>query len=267
MIVINLESGFWSGMKKSPQAIHNAALAGKAKDKRLSGSVKLLNSKEMKSIVTFLSSVRKVLQDNTLPIPAGRLAVHSNGVKTPEEIILFLRESKITLAQHVSAFLAVYSDEKKRAEKELGDYFDASQFPAAESLAKKFYLEFSTSPFVDTVSPEFQGVMEKAMRDSIDRAFQMSVKDLFSRVYEQAQKAIASLGGKSFKQNTLDNIKQTSEIIRALNITQHAGIEEFASKLEKLGKLDAANLRENENDKSLAVSDLQKIVNDLEGMI
>lgn len=118
----------------------------RADKKLLTMSKRLLRSKNYGFLSTEATRIRDVLRDIALPsmFKSSTYLVPIDLVETVEER---LNESKIVFEQHVAAFVEEYPAAVEKIREDLGDLYDAKNYPPSEVVLAAFSFEWQYVSF------------------------------------------------------------------------------------------------------------------------
>ena len=156
----------------------------------------------------------------------------------------------------------------------MGDYFDADEFPHAESLPRKFKFEYNFLPVPE--SGDFRLKCEEAVRadlaEQYDRMFNErlaeAMRDPWDRLHEALTHIATRLTDPSegerniFRDSLVNKPLELCSLLTKLNITKDPQLEEARRMLEKaLSRTDLDDLRNHADARAELKSDVQNIIN------
>ena len=118
-----------------------------------------------------------------------------------------------------------YEHWKEEARHRLGDLFDESEYPSANELANRFYVQFEvgTVPdvehFIADVSDEERAEIKASMEAQIEARIKSAVQDLYQRVGDVLEAVRASLDKEKFSTALWGKVQDVIDVIPRLNIT------------------------------------------------
>lgn len=158
----------------------------------------------------------------------------------------------------VSKLIDVYADQVEQSLLKGGSLFDRSEFPAPSEIKSKFEISFMALPlpsaqdFRVNLSANETSKIKQDIQRTMDRALDDTVKHLFRQIKESLTHMSDRLhsygtittqdndtegtgkGHKStFRDTLIENMRSMVELLPALNLTDNAEINDFASAMRK----------------------------------
>ena len=174
----------------------------------------------------------------------------------------------------VQEFITAYPSLVSAQAFKLGDYFDADEFPHAETLPRKFKFEYNFLPVPE--SGDFRLKCEEAVRadlaEQYDRMFNErlaeAMRDPWDRLHDALTHIATRLTDPSegerniFRDSLVNKPLELCSLLTKLNITKDPQLEEARRMLEKaLSRTDLDDLRNHADARAELKSDVQNIIN------
>lgn len=154
----------------------------------------------------------------------------------------------------VNSFLDNYPAYIEDARLQQGTLFRESDYPAVESVRRKFDLKFKVNPM--PAGDDFRVELSEAHKDMIRAEIDADVRetvagstrDLFNRAYEVVQHMASRLGDPEavFRNTTITNVSELADLLPRLNITHDPVLDKLAAEMkEHLCIYSPSSLRDN----------------------
>lgn len=146
------------------------------------------------------------------------------------------------LEQHRDAFLQDYPAQVARAQLELGDMFDETEYPPVDELRRKFRWSFIVEPMP---SGDMRGNLEDGLRkeladmyeQSMATRMQAAMQDIWQRLLKpltnMSTRLVDKENGKptGFHDTLVQNVLEIVEIMQAYNIAEDSTMEDIRLQL------------------------------------
>lgn len=255
----SLSIGCWTARKVDKKSARNTELEAKAKAGTASASKYLMNEVPSFERVTKHATATRVWWSQvTLPWFDGRGAPRAVNAKGVWEIQQLLGEKERQYKELVNEFLNEYPALRSQRQFDMGELFDAKDFPETRDLRRRFYFSTSWSALPRADDIRLADGIDQSEADALIRkaveAEQQRVKDAVNHaatrlfeVVESMHKTMAipigEKGGK-FHDTKLENIAELVELIPTLNLTNDPKLNELAKAAKKLSIKSPVELRE-----------------------
>lgn len=242
----------------------------------------LINAESLEDVNSAASDARAALNSLTLPWA-------SEGVRILPAAAFDRFESNMDRCaarfdSAVAAFLADYPERVEQARRNLGELFDATDYPSPKDLANAFKMERRIFPFPE--SSDFRVEISDSQRDRIRaeiadeqrHTLQNAARDLWDRVYKPVAHMAEKLAayektddGKTkgvFRDTLVSNVADIAELLPALNLTADPRLDEMASRIKsRLANATAQQLRENDGLRVQVAADAQEMAETMAGWL
>ncbi len=259
-LLVSLEITTWSGRRldKTVTADTNARAyadtdAGRYNKNLLGGKVP-----SFAACMAAASAARTMHYSESLPwTDAGaRLLPIRNYFEYTQSI----RHARDTFRAAVQTFLSEYPQLCLDAAARLGSMYDASDYPSAEDIAKRFTFKITFDPIpaaadirVD-LPPEVTRHMERSITARVERSVQGAVRDAWDRLYssvERIRDRLQDIAGADpsgpqgrLHASLFSGAVDTAETLRRLNVLDDPQLEDMAVRvIAELSALDPSTLR------------------------
>lgn len=213
---------------------------------------------ELEAINKHVGACRTYLYTHTLPWSDSglRLLPTAEFFKFNERMALFEEEFEAM----VKAFIEVYPSLITAQAMALGDLFNRDDYPSPDSMHRKFSFHVGYLPvpaagdFRIDVGNEAQEELKRALEAQSATRLHTAVAELKGRLGEHLERMADRLGdqvvngelkAQRFHASLIDGAKDLCVLVKNLNVTGDAGLEEARGKLETaLDGISAEDLRE-----------------------
>lgn len=248
--------------------------------------------KTVKGVVAASQRVREVVYRYSLPW--GQDKARLLPVKTSDEFRTKLQvacdELEVARAEYIQAYPALVS----ASERDLGELFDAGQYPTPDKVRALFTAKVSYWPipdsghFVADISKEAAKEAKASIEAEIEERLIEATYDMVKRAKEVVGAFLEKLENTPVEMETpdpdngfpqhkiqgtirdslIDNIKDTSRLIDRMNLTENAQIKKVVKDLERLCEYSAVCWRNSPYiyrvDRPQAISAAQEIMVNLQ---
>lgn len=175
-------------------------------------------------------------------------------------------------------FVPKYPEFIEWARKEHNGSFDASLYPAVETMLEKFYFKTEPLPVPDAV--HFENTVASLLGTDVDSvnarvqdATKEAQRELLRRMIEPVKAMAAKLAEKPkegkespiFRDTLVTNLREIVDLAPKLNITGDAQIDAFVAEMKPLVAVGPQELRENASVRGYAASKAAEVLKKLEG--
>ena len=158
-----------------------------------------------------------------------------------------MRLKRLAFEAAVGEFCQQLPSYVEEAKKRLGSMFDSADYPVAEVIAKKFYLDVEIKPVPEAgdFRAELSNVSTAAIVKDIERRtdlrLEAAMNDVFERVADVTGKMVERLraykpanGGtveNNFRDSLVYNVKELADLLPSLNITGDKRLDDLQKRL------------------------------------
>lgn len=262
-LLVNLNISQWVGRKSDRQATETVIKAHKTDESAGSYNKKLLpNAKELETVGTIASQIRKYFYEQTLPwmTDGSRIISAKNHLKFASEI----RKMNAEFERAVSEFEAAYPRLQLEAQKKLGGLYKASEYPSHAEIKDRFKCEVSYLPLPDVKDfrIEISESEKKAFVKKLQETETNAMRDVWTRLHDVTRTAAERLAAPDaiFRDSLLENVRELCNLLPALNIADDAKLEAARRDIEKLlGGISADSLRADKSKRAESAKKLKEI--------
>lgn len=271
-MLVELRISTWTARKRDDDT---TAETNKAKNATAGASnvykYLMAGSDHLKKIEKYAAKCRAWNNQQTLPWMKGIGLL-------PMENFFAYRQQLGTMEANFNAlvtdFITAYPTLVSAQAFNLGDYFDPTEFPDADSLPRKFKFEYNFLPVPE--SGDFRLKCEEAVRQDLaeqyDRMFNDRLAEAMRDPWERLHKTLTHMverltdapdGQRNiFRDSLVNKPLELCGLLSKLNVTNDPALEEARRMLEKaLTHMDADDLREDPGARMELKSDVQAILN------
>jgi hypothetical protein len=283
-VLAGLHIGNWSGTLHDRDISDETAERHKA-DARDSGryTKQLVSKKALHHVGSHISAARRAHRLLTLPWDDLGTRILSNRGYIQYTEQMQLRRHAVEAAAH--EFCANYEQYVNEAKTRLGSMFDATDYPSAESIQKRFYVDVEIRPvpeaadFRAQLSDDSVRAIVKDIETRTEARLQAAVNDVFERIADVTGKMVERLraykpsegGGRpenTFKDSLVYNVQELADLIPALNITQDPRLDALQQRLlNELAGQSPDLLRDDDRLRNKTADAAEKILKKVQGFL
>lgn len=260
-MLCELSISTWTGRKKDKRASEQVTYTNNASAGVANVSKKLLGDcDELIAVQKFTANIRNMHYAMTMPWS-------DTGLRLLPTVQYFKYHEAMTELQNeyerlVNMFLHEYDNEIINSQLKLGDLFDSSEYPSADSLSSKFGFRLSYVPLPDAgdfridVGTDATNQIKSEYESYYSAQLQTAMNDVWKRVYEKLQVMSERLdytdnfveevyeakngkmrtrrlnkGAKKFHATLVTNVLDMAELLNVCNVTNDAQMTAMATKL------------------------------------
>jgi len=236
-VLVTLKVKYWSGYKHDKQASTDAIEANRMETGSGKFNKKLLPKFCLKEIKTVIDKFKAHFNDNTLPYNA----LLGTRILPTDSFVNFQKVASTAVEQlnkAVAVFITDYEENRRTAQKMLGDLYRIEDYPLSKDLPKKFLIELHFFPVPETTrfNSGITNVQVQKLSKELD-AMSMSAKfDLVYRTEKIARTLMHTLlnaNKRIFHSTVTGNIDKLSEQLANLNYDNDPLITEVKSIVDK----------------------------------
>lgn len=275
--LVTLNTARWHAKVKDKKASKDAASVSGAVADAFETRKKLLigADEKLKAIHKAIDSARTRHYEMTLPWTTTK--IDDNGRRTGARLLpntLFFEYTKEMAAckaemkAALDAFVPEYPAMIAIAQQKLKASFNPAEYPNAESIRNHFDLSFDFQPIPK--GEDFQGLPKQqldALAHSINNKAQQqmenAMQDVWIRLYDAVTHMHDRLSSpdRTFHYTMMDNVRETTRLLKHLNVTGNTNIEKIRKYLDKfICPHDAKELRENSVLRSQIAAHVQNVI-------
>jgi hypothetical protein len=273
-MVLNLQIGIWKGYRLDREASAKVTQDAGADSDAARVNKHLVPKESLKDIERAATAVREHFYRMTLPWKdnGDRLLTRMmfrDFIQKHEELSGVFKDA-------VDDFVTrSYPIAREKAAFRMGELFDPNDYPPAESLRRKFYINTDIDPVSEANdfrvsldaehADEVKETMEKAMNDRLGRA----MRDVWSRLATVVGRFADKMStDEVFKESTVRNLEELIEMLPGLNVLDDPDLAAIHQELaDKLVGYDPKDLRKKPEIRSEAATQAKEIMERMQGFM
>lgn len=273
-IAIIFSQHSWGNVRKVRESEVEVRTTEKRTDvakKRISITKKLLDSKEYQAIGSLDAKVRKSLDMLSVPsvIQVGAYLV------TPKAYDKFMRRIEQYKQERdvlVDEFIKAYPSRVNEAKEDLDDLFNLNQYPPAEEVQKKFYIEVRPIAFEvpkrleELDKAAYQAALEERRKEmqvaaqEIQAALRIGLKEYVDRMLEAVSGKGADGRRKNLRADFMDNFREFLDTFADRNATGDVDLMKQVDNLRKIvGGVDVNDLRDSQEARDYVLGRVKEV--------
>jgi hypothetical protein len=240
MQLVSLSVGIPSLEKNDKKLATELAVVKHAKEGRLRVPKKLVDSAHLQECKRIEGEMRAYLRSKTADYDRGRDLLPNEYII---DVMNTMRSYFTQLEHHRDMFLQDYPAQVARAQLELGDAFDETDYPSLSTLRSKFRWSFFMEPMPEPT--DFRGNIEADIRKELAEMYEASVnsrmqeamKNIWDRLLVPLKNMSSRLTDKEngkptgFQGTLVQNVLDIVEIMRTCNFMQDPEMERVRTQL------------------------------------
>lgn len=273
-MILNLRIGLWTGQRLDKQASARVTANASAAGDAASVNKHTVPKQALAPITAAASALRTHFYTHTLPWKDNGDRVLSR-VRYQE----FMQEHATLEAafhQAVRMFCDVhYPSAIEQASFRMGDMFQADDYPSADALRSKFYVELDIDAITD--AGDFRVEMDDDALDAVRAQMTQALAQRLERAMQDVWQRLATTlthfaekmqGDEVFRDSTVTNVEAIVAALPELNITNDPNLERVRQELVAvLAIVDPDTLRKHKDVRSAVSVDTQRIIDDMAGFM
>jgi len=240
-LLVTLNIGGWAGRKLDKRVTQDVARSNGVSSSAGRYNKSLLPNCGLLEVIHGMAGViRNEFYDNTLPwgIEGTFILPTSNYLQFTQHF----RRKKADWFSLVNQFSDEYALLKIKAEHDLGPLYCESDYPAADDIRHKFYMDMHffpvpSSDFRVQISSDELAKIRLNVEEQVKNAQAVAMKDLWNRVYAKVEHIAQKLADPKaiFRDSMIDNARDLCELLPRLNFADDPQLEVLRTEIE--GKL------------------------------
>ena len=281
-VLASLHVGSWSGnavdrdVTEEVSERHSADIQGAGRYSKQLASKKFL--KEVNGAVSIARRTHRLL---TLPWDESARILSTTGYQNYTEQ---MRMNRLKVEAGADQLVQQWASVINEARSRLGTMFDLEDYPVAEVIRKKFYVDVEIKPvpeagdFRAELSDQSVKAITKDIEKRIDRRLELALNDVFQRIIDVTGHMVGRLRAykpveegraeNTFKDSLVYNCKELAEMLPALNITHDTRLDELQAKLlADLTEHSPEILRDNDRLRDQTALKAEKLLKKVQGYL
>ena len=279
--LVTLRTARWHGKIKDRRASRDAALAAKATDAAFETHKFLLAGADerLKKVHKCIDAARTAHYSMTLPWSV--VGINETGKRAGPRLLpntLFMEyttavaNAKAETDAALNEFEKGYAQDLVTAETKLGNAYNAGDYPDVANIREHFGLDFDFQPIPKgTDFDGIQGQQAQKLAESLNKRtrtmLENAMQDAWKRLFETVQHASERLANPDalFHYTMIEKLKDQASMLKHLNVTKDARIEEIRDRVEKkLTLWDVKDIRKDDALRKVMAKDAQAIFDSME---
>jgi len=273
-MVLNLQIGIWQGYRLDKEASRKVVEDANADGDAARVNKHLVPKESLKKIVTTSNAVRAHFYDKTLPWKdnGDRLLTRLMYAGFIEEHERLVGEFKDAVDEFVTK---LYPEAREKAAFRMGELFKSDDYPPAESLRRRFYINLDIDAV--TEAGDFRVQMDQEQLDSVRTSMEQALKDRLGRamrdVWERLGEVVGHFAKKMgsddiFRDATVRNLEELVELLPGLNVLDDPDLKAIGDDIKaRLSGYDPKDLRKDKAVRSQAAQDAKEIMDRMAGFM
>lgn len=274
-MIVNLQIGVWMGYRLDKSASEKVTSDAGAVQDAARVNKHLISKDALKPIVSAAGAVRSHFYEKTLPWKDN-----GDRLLTRKMYMPFMEEHGRLQEQFygaVDTFLtSTYPKARDQASFRMGDLFNPDDYPTANELHRKFYVnvdidavteagDFRVQLSTDAENDTVRRNMEAAMQARISRA----MGDVWTRLATVLGHFAAKMGSDDiFREATVKNLEELVELLPALNVLDDPNLNDIRDDIATtLIGYSAKDLRTNKATRTHVAEEAQRIMDSMSGFM
>lgn len=268
-ILIWVTIGMFNGTRKDKQKSDELCIENNANKANARVIKSLLKSEQLSEVLNCQAKIRNTLYKLSAPWNTNeRIIKISNYI----DVKLQLEELRREFYSAAANVVANYQQLIKTDKENLGDLFNPDDYPSPESFAKSFYVKIDVKPVekndfrCNSLSDREVNDINEQILARANNAVKEANRDLVNRLKDSVRHLVVRLDsdGKLHK-SAFDNVVETINNIRNLNIVDDEELTKlFDSVEQRVSNYNAAQVRDNNTQRSAASKDMKAALADIE---
>jgi len=278
-MIANLSIGMWAGQKLDKEAGRRITDEAGASQDAGNFNKHIVPKEVLKPITAAANALRAHFYQYTLPWKdnGDRLLTR----KAYMQFVETYEELHRAFLDAVEQFVAVdYPTAYAKAEFRMGDLFDPNDYPSANSLRRRFYVQLDIDGV--TTANDFRVEMDETERakitarieEALGQRIAGAMSDVWARLADTLRHLQSKLGTKAdgkpevFRDSTVTNLEEIVALLPALNVTNDPALERVRADIEAtIIGYSPKQLRNDETVRTSVNEDAARILEDMAGLM
>lgn len=273
-MVVNLQVGLWTGYRLDKEASRKVTADHNADGDAARVNKHLVSKDTLKPVVTASGTVRNHFYNKTLPWKDNGDRVLTRALYTR-----FMQDhSELATAfdTAVEHFLATdYPTARDKAEFRMGELFKETDYPRADELRSKFYINLDIDAVVE--AEDFRVGLDSDHLDAVRQGMELAMDQRIARAMRDVWERLATtlghfadkmVGDDIFRDSTVENLEELVALLPDLNILNDPGLNQVCEDITAriIGYAPKA-LRSDKVLRNQTAEDAAKIMADMKGFM
>jgi len=238
-MLVDLNISVWTGRKQDKKVSEEIDVAKSTKGKAGNYHKKLLSGTRLDEVQKLVGSIRVWHYEQSLPWSDG--GSHLLPMKNFFDYKQRLGEFETQYVEAVEEFLKEYPTLVSAAAFQLGDLYNAEEYPDVEKLRDKFRFRYVFLPvpeigdFRVDVNEEHKAKIVKQFESFYESKLSEAMSDAWDRLHDCLSKMSEKLAGQDkqiFRDSLVNNAVDLCSLLTKLNVTNDSKLETARKQLE-----------------------------------
>lgn len=240
-MLVDLNISVWTGRKQDKKVSEEIDVAKSTKGKAGNYHKKLLSGTRLDEVQKLVGSIRVWHYEQTLPWSDGgsRLLPMANFFDYKQKLGDFETE----FLEAVEDFLAQYPTLVSAAAFQLGDLYNADEYPSVGKVQDKFRFKYVFLPVPEVgdfridVNEEHRAQLVKQYEEFYENKLSEAMNDAWGRLHDCLSKMSDKLAGDDkqiFRDSLVNNAVELCSLLTKLNVANDSKLESARKKLESV---------------------------------
>lgn len=240
-MLVDLNISVWTGRKQDKKVSEEIDVAKSTKGKAGNYHKKLLSGTRLDEVQKLVGSIRVWHYEQTLPWSDGgsRLLPMANFFDYKQKLGDFETE----FLEAVEDFLAQYPTLVSAAAFQLGDLYNADEYPSVGKVQDKFRFKYVFLPVPEVgdfridVNEEHKAQLVKQYEEFYENKLSEAMSDAWGRLHDCLSKMSDKLAGDDkqiFRDSLVNNAVELCSLLTKLNVANDSKLESARKKLESV---------------------------------
>jgi hypothetical protein len=240
-MLVDLNISVWTGRKQDKKVSEEIDVAKSTKGKAGNYHKKLLSGTRLDEVQKLVGSIRVWHYEQTLPWSDGgsRLLPMANFFDYKQK----LGEFETEFLEAVEEFLTQYPTLVSAAAFQLGDLYNADEYPSVGKVQDKFRFKYVFLPVPEVgdfridVNEEHRAQLVKQYEEFYENKLSEAMNDAWGRLHDCLSRMSDKLAGDDkqiFRDSLVNNAVELCSLLTRLNVANDAKLEGARKQLESL---------------------------------
>ena len=255
-LVLNLQVGTWMGYKLDKATTRRVTDEAGATSDAARVNKHIIPTESLKPVTVAVGRVRSFFYDSTLPWKDN-----GDRLLTRTRYMDFIEKFEQLKSEHDDAaedfLINRYPKAKAQAEFRMGELFNLNDYPSADALRHKFYVNLD----IDAVGSAFDARLDDRA-DILQARVNKAVQSLWTRLAAPLEKFSEKMNGNDiFRDSLVLNLREVSAFIGDLNLTGDPELEEIRQRIDtELAAYDPDDIRKDPKLRKALGDEAQSII-------
>jgi hypothetical protein len=225
----------------------------------------------LKRIQAKTTSIRADFYKNTSP-----WGIEGTNILSTKNYLGFMaqfRKHSSEWWQLVDSFVSAYPQLVSQAQASLGPMFNVSDYPPAEAIRDKFYIDLAVFPVPATdfrvqLGDDIVAGIRQDIEERVQHASRIAMQDLWSKLHDKVQKVQEKLVDPAaiFRDSLIENVQEQCDLLKRMNFNDDPDLEAMRVRVEQaIAACHPDNLRLDPDYRQEVADEAAKIMAEMQG--